>query len=205
VRLLSGFKEGRRDRGDGAEAKPLGFAELQQQGQAQEGGRKGYRLREKEGYAIVIMESMIALSRESARDGLGEYYEDALENLSATVPSFEFLGRIPTPAFLSFVNHYSKEINKRQFEVDKPPINPTYLSMWLWIDALHPSEYQNLPKTDPRAGYMNRARVILKNRMLIDLLEDMGMLRHKMLLSKQEESEYVDIFAGYGDKSDDAE
>jgi hypothetical protein len=193
------FKEGRREIPNPSEERP-GFVELQQQQQGDAGGgRKGYRLREKEGYAIVIMESMIALSRESARDGLGEFYEDALENLSATVPSFEFLGRQPQPSYFRFAKHYWSEIRKRSFEVDPLAPTATFLDVWLWVDALHPSEYQDLQKTDPRAGYMNRARVILKNRLLIDLLEDMGMLRHKMMLSKQEESEYVDIFAGYGE------
>lgn len=169
-----------------------------------------YQLREKESYAIVIMEALIGLGREAGRDGLGEYYEDAVDSLANKVPSSEFINSryVPGEALLRMMETYRSRLEEAGFGTLEPlPEKPSYLDLMLWLEELHPSTFiveksdpqtgkpmrATMHKTDPLAKYMNRIRTMMKERIIVDLLEDMGILRHRTWTSTQSKEDWSSV------------
>lgn len=175
------------------------------------GGREIFKMREKEAYAIVIMESLISLSREASHGGFGEFYEAALDNLLADVPTKEFVNPKykPHDALIRYCKYARKKLDLMGFsDIAKVPDGQTpseedgtvhtlnYFELLLWIEQFYSSEW-SLGRANPKLGVLNHFRTILKNRMAIDMIDDMGMLRHKMPVSEQEEEEYDYYFGKY--------
>lgn len=166
-----------------------------------------YKTREKEVYAIVIAESLINHSREATKGGLGEYYEDAVDDTLSLIPSMELESKNlkPNGTLVKIMEFWRDKLDKAGFgAVDPVPSGEdrTYLGLLLWAENLHPSEFEvrigdgenaktvPISRTDPKAGLMNRARTIIKKRIVVDLLDDMRLLRSSMPIGTQNEAEF---------------
>ncbi len=162
-----------------------------------------FRYREKESYAIIIMEGFINLNRTAGRVGMGPDYEDALDDLLATIPTYEFTNEAyqPHPSLIDLIGFYREYIGKIGV-ADADPIpngkSGTYLELLKWSEKMHPSDWKisdTIRRTDSRFRFMDRIRITIKKRILMDLAEDMGLLRHRTFQSQQSANELDELEA----------
>ena len=128
---------------------------------------------------------------------MGEFYEDALDDMLTNLPSYEFANRnyAPHPVLLEMLSFWRKQLLHIGFQ-DIPEWDKTregggatYLDLYRWLEALRPIDW-DVDKADPKAGAMNRYRALGKKRIMIDLLDDMQILRMRVPMGSQPESAF---------------
>lgn len=176
-----------------------------------EGEYVSFRARPMEGYSDAITRAIVNLSEKSMEKGeyggIGPGYEDGVDDFIANVPSIEKRTRKVDIALLDEIRYAYDDLNeiandggdgdKIDPPLDLPPMkNATYLDVFRWIARLDTGRF-GIRKDDPLYRAMRLAKSILKKQATIDLLDDMGALRHRARESSMQEGEDDDLFKDY--------
>ena len=154
-----------------------------------------FKYREKEGYKIATTQNMINLNKESSKDGLGEYYEDTVDDFLTNIPTSEWKRRKPTEGFIELAKAYWEAIKAIGLKLENVPKDLSCLDMLIQIQFINPnSEYT---AGSPEYKQIMRMKVILKKHLAIDMYDAMGVLRDRARESKTTPDKLVEEFEGW--------
>lgn len=143
----------------------------------------GFKAREKETYATAIAKKLINLGFEASKDGIGEYYEEAVFDFWNDIPSIEKLRSIP-----------EQLVGKTLY----PGINfeegDTYMGAFERI-------LEHCPVSDNRKDPKNRVRVFAVKQLAIDLYDELEILRGRHRSSRTSKKTVDDEFKDWAPSS----
>lgn len=162
------------------------------------GGRKretkfDTKLKAKEIYIQSISECIINLSKEAVEDGLGEFYDDAVDDLLTNIPSKDLSEIGPSEAFLRLLEVYWKRI-KALIPEDKlngiePPLgdhpeDQSFLSVLIFLESLVPEDF-GFERGSKEHKQIRRILTVLRKRIAIDVIDESELLRGKERIYQQ--------------------
>lgn len=158
--------------------------------------------RAKEVYIESIGESMTNLAKEAVGDGLGEFYDDAVEDFLTNIPTIDLANVDVSDAFLELMKMYLDAIKGHAKDDPKaleklnslkmPDSDGTkFLDVLIFLEKLQPIGI--FKRGTPEFKYLSRVRTILKKRIAIDTIDESELLRGKEKLYHQGDDLYPEI------------
>lgn len=126
---------------------------------ADEAEHGGFKAREKETYSSAIAKKLINLGFEASKDGVGEYYEEAVFDFWSDIPSCEKQRKIP-----------ANMIGKTLYPGVKFMEEDTYMSVFERV-------LNDCPVNENRKDPKHRLRVFSVKQLAIDLYDELEILR----------------------------
>lgn len=162
------------------------------------GGRKretkyDTKLRAKEIYIESMADCMTNLSKEAVEDGLGEFYDDAVDDFLTNIPSKDLSEIGPCDAFLKLLEVYWKRIKAlipedKQDGIEPPlgdhPEDKSFLSVLIFLEGLVPEDY-GFERGSKEHKQIRRIITVLKKRIAIDVIDESELLRGKERIYQQ--------------------
>lgn len=156
----------------------------------------------KEVYIESIGESMTNLAKEAVGDGLGEFYDDAVEDFLTNIPTMDLANTDVSDAFLELMKMYLEAIkahakeNPEALEIINslkfPDADGTkFLDILIFLEKLQPIKI--FKRGTPEYKYLSRVRTILKKRIAVDTIDESELLRGKEKLYRQGDDLYPEI------------
>lgn len=147
---------------------------------------------------------MTNLSKEAVGDGLGEYYDDAVEDFLTNVPTPDLATTEVSGAFLELMGAYWGAITTRAKDLkDKTAIEALeslkypngdqirFLDILIFLEKLRPDGI--FKRGSPEYKYLARVRTILKKRIAVDTIDESELLRGKEKMYHQGDDLYPEI------------
>ena len=158
--------------------------------------------RAKEVYIESIGESMTNLAKEAVGDGLGEFYDDAVEDFLTNIPTNDLANTDVSDAFLELMKMYLEAIKAHAKDHPKaleilnslkiPDADGVkFLDIIIFLEKLQPIGI--FKRGSPEYKYLSRVRTILKKRIAIDTIDESELLRGKEKLYRQGDDLYPEI------------
>jgi len=151
------------------------------------------KLKAKEIYIESIGECIVNLSKEAVEDGLGEYYDDAVEDLLTNVPTSDLAENGPSEAYLGLLRSYWETIEALK-DVDLNGIELpegeelSFLAILIFLNKINPSRIAKVGS--PEYKLISRIKTILKKRMAIDVIDESELLRGRERIYHQHDDLY---------------
>jgi len=128
-----------------------------------------FKARDKETYSSAIQKKLINLGLEATKDGVREYYYDAVLDFFTDVPTSETSKKIP--------DHLDgKEL--------WPGIKLSKDKTWMDIFGEIMEKYPETDKSKKDSKKINTTRTYAIKRLCIDLYDEMGILRKRVMKSR---------------------